>query len=87
MSDAAYFILITVEFIFGLWVSLIPIGLATYFFVKAWHLTDPILSNFQRFRATIRSLFWESLLALVVMIVIRKIVYWAIEYSKKIESE
>ena len=87
MSDAAYFVLITVEFIFGLWVCLIPIGLATYFFLKAWHATDPVLSNFERFREMIRSTFWESLLVLVLMIVIRKIVYWAIEYSKKLESE
>lgn len=87
MSDAAYFILITAEFIFGLWVSLIPIGLATYFFVKAWHHTDPVLTNFQRFTETIKSIFWETLLVLVVMIVIRKIVNWTIEYTKKIESE
>ena len=87
MSDAAYFVLITVEFIFGLWVSLIPIGLATYFFLKAWHLTDPVLSNFERFRETIGSIFWESLLVLALMLLLRKIVYWAIEYSKRIESE
>ncbi len=87
MADAAYFVLITVEFIFGIWVSLIPIGLVTYFFVKAWHRTDPVLSNFERFRETISSMFWESLLALVLMIVLRKIIQWAIEYSKKIENE
>ncbi len=87
MSDAAYFMLITVEFIFGLWVSLIPIGLAIYFNVKAWHTTDPLLSNFERFRETIKSTFWENLLVLALMIVLRKIIYWAIEYSKKIESE
>lgn len=87
MSDAAYFVLITVEFIFGLWVCFIPMGLATYFFLKAWNLTDPVLSNFERFRDTVNSIFWESLLVLALMIIIRKIVYWAIEYSKKIESE
>ncbi len=87
MSDAAYFVLITVEFIFGLWVSLIPIGLAIYFNVKAWNTTDPLLSNFERFRETIKSTFWENLLVLALMIVLRKIIYWAIEYSKKLESE
>ena len=87
MSDAAYFVLITVEFIFGIWVSLIPIGLAIYFFLKAWHLTDPVLTNFERFRETINYIFWESLLVLVLMIVLRKIIYWAIDYSKKLESE
>lgn len=87
MSDAAYFVLITVEFIFGIWVSLIPIGLAIYFNVKAWHTTDPMLSNFERFRETIRISFWENILVFVLMIVLHKLIYWAIAYSKKIESE
>ena len=87
MADAAYFVLITVEFIFGIWVCLIPLGLGIYFFLKAWSLTDPVLSNFERFNETIRAIFWESLLVFVLMIVIRKIVYWAIEYSKRIESD
>ncbi len=87
MSDAAYYVLITVEFIFGIWVSLIPIGLALYFNIKAWHTTDPLLSNFERFRETIRATFWENLLVFALMIVLRKIIYWTIDYSKKLESD
>ncbi len=87
MSDAAYFVLITVEFICGIWVSLIPIGVFLYFNVKAWNMTDPTLSTFERFNETIKATFWENILVIVLMIVIRKLVRWAVEYSKKIKSE
>lgn len=80
-------ILHTIVFICGIWIAMIPLVLTVYVHVRAWHQTDPTLSNFERFNETIHYAFWETVLLCVLLFVLRKIVIWAINYYEKKERE
>ncbi len=66
---------------------MVPLGLMVFVHVRAWRQTDHTLSNFERFNQTIHYAFWETVLLLVLVIVLRKIVNWAIKYYEKKEKE
>ncbi len=80
-------ILHTIVFICGLWIAITPLALTVFVHVRAWRRTDHTLSNFERFNQTIHSAFWEMVLLCVLLIVLRKIVVWAINYYEEKERQ
>ena len=87
MGHASDLTLITLEFIFGIWVAMIPLGLLIYCHVKAWRATDVALSNLERFKQMINNTVWESFLVLLLMIVLRKLMISAMKYARELEDE
>ena len=87
MSHAADLTLITLEFIFGVWVALIPMGLLIFFHVRAWRATDVALPTIERFNQTIRATLWESLAVLALIIVLRNFTYWFSKYLEERDSD
>ncbi len=87
MSHAADLTLYFVVFICGIWINLIPLGVFIYFNSKAWRATDPTLPMFERFNQTIHATFWENILVIVIIIVLRKFSFWVFKKAKEIESK
>ena len=87
MSHASSLMLIIVEFICGVWICLIPIGFFIYFYLTAWQATDATLPVIERFNQTNQATFWESILALALLIAVRKFMYRATQYSRETESD
>lgn len=83
MAFAADMTLSTIVFICGIWLVLIPMGLMIFVNVKAWHRTDPTLSDFERFNQAISSSFWENVLIFELSIVLQKVMRWAFRYYSK----
>ena len=87
MSQASSIILITVEFICGVCICLIPIGFFIYFNLTVWRTTDPTLPTIERLNQTFHETFWENVFTLVLMIAVRKFMSSVIKYSREMESE
>ena len=87
MSHAADLTLHFVVFVCGVWINLIPLGLFIYCNTKAWKATDPTLTAFERFNETIHATYWENILVIVLIIVLRKFTYWVVNRAKEIVSE
>lgn len=81
LGHAADLTLITIEFIVAAWIILIPLGLGIYCYVRAWRATDAALPAMDRFNQVIHETFWINFLLLVLMVALRKFMYWAIKYS------
>ena len=87
MAHAADITLLTMCFICGIWLAMLPLGLAIFVNVRAWHRTDHTLSNFERFNQTIQSTFWELMLLCVLLFVLRKIMISAMNYYDEKERK